>query len=258
VLLDTIVTQSDEQAEGKTVRELEALRDDCLVAVMHGLRTVPYGAGEVLDDYERMLFARSSEDPVRTDRKSVPDLALLPVQQADDLAVLDGQPLRLLTRSVPTDWIDYNGHVNDSRYLQLSSEAVDQFLRRVGIDEAYLSGGHSYYTVESHVNYLDQAHAGDQVAVDVVVLSCDDKRLHLFTSMYRLDDGPIGIAEDASAVDSPAGTLVATAEHMLLHVDTLAGKSSPAAPGLLAILASIGKAHRGIEAPQAGRYVGQR
>ena len=44
-LLDRIVTQSDDQAAGRTVRELEAQRDDALIAVLQGLRGVGVGAG---------------------------------------------------------------------------------------------------------------------------------------------------------------------------------------------------------------------
>jgi carnitine 3-dehydrogenase len=54
-LIDRIAEQSDAQADGASVRELERLRDRCLVAVMQGLRSVPYGAGEVLADYETRL-----------------------------------------------------------------------------------------------------------------------------------------------------------------------------------------------------------
>ncbi len=35
-LLDRLVDESDEQAGGRSIRELEALRDDCLVAVIQG------------------------------------------------------------------------------------------------------------------------------------------------------------------------------------------------------------------------------
>jgi carnitine 3-dehydrogenase len=59
-LLDRLVAQSDEQAEGRSVRELEVLRDDCLVAVMRGLRDVGFGAGEVVADYENRLAARGA------------------------------------------------------------------------------------------------------------------------------------------------------------------------------------------------------
>jgi carnitine 3-dehydrogenase len=60
-LIDRIAEQSDTQADGASVRELERLRDRCLVAVMQGLRSVPYGAGEVLADYETRLRGASTD-----------------------------------------------------------------------------------------------------------------------------------------------------------------------------------------------------
>jgi 3-hydroxyacyl-CoA dehydrogenase/alpha-ketoglutarate-dependent taurine dioxygenase len=54
-LLDRLEQQSDEQAAGRSIRELEALRDECLVAVMAGLRDVGFGAGEVVADHARRL-----------------------------------------------------------------------------------------------------------------------------------------------------------------------------------------------------------
>ncbi len=59
-LLDRLVAQSDEQAGGRSVRELEALRDDCLVAVMRGLREVGFGAGEVVAEHDEQLAGRAS------------------------------------------------------------------------------------------------------------------------------------------------------------------------------------------------------
>lgn len=220
-LLDRIVDQSDLQAGDQTIRELEVLRDDCLIAVMQGLRTVGYGAGEVLDDYERQLFDRSS----RT-----------------DTAVDMTGPLRLYERTVPTEWVDYNGHTNDSRYMQLSSEAGDRFLRFIGMDAAYLESGRSFFTVESHINYVAQSRAGDQLYVTVQLLSHDQKRLRLFTAMHRTDDD----------------TLVATAEHMMLHVDTTTDRASPADPAILERLAQIAAHHEQLSLPaNAGRAIGQ-
>jgi carnitine 3-dehydrogenase len=59
-LLDRIAEQSDAQAGGSSVRELERLRDRCVVAVLRGLREVPYGAGQTLAAYEAELVARST------------------------------------------------------------------------------------------------------------------------------------------------------------------------------------------------------
>ena len=58
-LLDRIEQQSDAQAAGVGVRDLERLRDDCVVAVMRGLRDVGYAAGEVLAEYEELLRQRA-------------------------------------------------------------------------------------------------------------------------------------------------------------------------------------------------------
>ena len=58
-LIDRISSQSDAQADGASVRELERLRDRCLVSVLQGLRSVPYGAGQALADYEGRLRDRA-------------------------------------------------------------------------------------------------------------------------------------------------------------------------------------------------------
>lgn len=220
-LLDTLVGQSDEQAGGATLRELEMLRDDCLVSVIQGLRTTDYGAGRVLDRYEKALFDRAITPPLD-----------------HDLA----RPLRVYEVRVPTEWVDYNGHMNDSRYMQLSSEAGDRFLRFIGMDGDYLASGRSFFTVESHVAYLAQAMAGDPLYVTVQLVSHDDKRMRLFTSMHHSGDD----------------TVVATAEHMMLHVDTVADKACPTDPAILANLDRIAAHHGQLPLPrQAGRHIGQ-
>lgn len=56
-LLDRIAAQSDEQASGADVGQLESIRDACLVAVLKGLQSVPYAAGETLVQYQDRLTA---------------------------------------------------------------------------------------------------------------------------------------------------------------------------------------------------------
>ena len=224
-LLDTICAQSDaqvdEQTPGLSIRELEALRDDCLVEVMHGLRNRGFAAGKTLADFERRLFDSSTR-----------------LEESIDLSA----PIRTLERSVPPDWVDYNGHTNDSRYMELSSQGGDRFLRLIGLDLEYLESGRSYFTVESHVNYVAQSRAGDQVYVTVQLLSHDPKRLHIFTTMNLRDDD----------------STIATAEHMMLHVDSHAGKASPASDEILRKLAEIADHHDKLPRPaNTGRSIGQ-
>ena len=53
-----IVAQSDEQAKGRSIRDLERLRDDCLVSVLQALRAQDYAAGAVLKAYQEKLAKR--------------------------------------------------------------------------------------------------------------------------------------------------------------------------------------------------------
>ena len=55
-LIDRIATQSDDQADGLSVRELERLRDDNLVAILQALRARRYAAGAVLHAHEARLL----------------------------------------------------------------------------------------------------------------------------------------------------------------------------------------------------------
>ncbi len=222
-LLDRIVEQSDAQAGGRSVRELERLRDDCLVAVMQGLRAHDVGAGAVLAHWERSLRTRAEG----------PRLGDGPVDT----------PLRLYGRTVPRDWIDYNGHVNDSRYLLAFGEATDELLRGIGVDAEYVSAGGSFYTVETHLSHLGTAHAGDSLTVTTQVLGVDAKRLHLFHVLEREGD-PLPLA---------------TAEQMLLHVDAHAQRAADTPPELRDRLLRIASAHAGLPRPdRAGRSIGMR
>ena len=221
-LFDKIVAQSDAQAGHLSIRQLEALRDDCLVAVMQGLRAHRFGAGTVLDDYERALFEAGHPRVMADD---------------DDLS----RPLRLHTARVLPEWVDYNGHAHESRYLQVFGDASDALLRYIGIDAAQLAAGASYYTVETHLSHLREATAGDHMHVTTQVLGFDDKRLHLFHELRRSCDD----------------VLLATAEQMFVHVDTDEGRARPAGPEILSRIARLASAHATLPTPdRAGRAIG--
>ena len=108
------------------------MRDDCLVAVLQALRSVGVRRG-------------SGRRPLRAD-------AVRAAPGSTSRSCATATPLTLVQRIVPTEWVDYNGHTNDSRYLSSPADAVDAFMRLIGVDEAYLTGGHSYFTVESHLH----------------------------------------------------------------------------------------------------------
>jgi carnitine 3-dehydrogenase len=215
-LLDRLVEQSDAQAEGQSIRELERLRDDCLVALIQGLRGEDYGAGAVLAEWERGLLAQS------------------PGVDAD------AAPLRLHAARVLPEWVDYNGHMHESRYLQVFGDTTDALLRLLGVAGDYLDRG-SYFTVETHLSHVREARGGERLSTTTQLLDHDEKRLHVFHSLYREDDGE----------------LLATAEQMLLHVDTRARRAAPAEAAVLARAEAVAARHAELERPaRAGRGIG--
>ena len=68
-------------------------------------------------------------------------------------------------RVIPSSWLDYNGHMNDSHYAEVFSKASDIILRRLGADAGYIARGYSYFTVDMKIDYLDECHAGDEISV---------------------------------------------------------------------------------------------
>jgi carnitine 3-dehydrogenase len=218
-LIDRIATQSDAQAKGLSVRELEQLRDDNLVAILQALRGRRYAAGETLHEHETRLYeaggrAEAALDPTR--------------------------PLRLHETTVDPSSVDYNGHMTEARYGVEFGYATDAFLRHVGLNAAYLEGGHSAYTVEGHLRFLREAATLEPLAVDTQVLGADEKRLHLFHSMKH----------------AGTGDLLATGEYMLLHVDTAAGRTASWREPVGSRVADAAAAHANLPPPDgAGRPV---
>ena len=218
-LIDRIARQSDEQARGLSVRELERIRDDNLVAILQALRARTYAAGEVLHEHETRLFAAGA------DGRGEPDAR---------------EPLRLHETTVDPSSLDYNGHMTESRYGVEFGYATDAFLRHVGLDAHYLESGHSAYTVEGHVRFLREVAALEPIAVDTQVLAVDGKRLHLFHSLRH----------------GGSGELLATGEYMLLHVVTAQGRTCPWEEPVASRLSEAATAHARLPLPEgAGRAV---
>ncbi|MBD9647903.1 carnitine 3-dehydrogenase [Ensifer sp. ENS09] len=225
-LVEKIGAQSDAQAAGRSIRELERIRDENLVGIMHALKSgnggQGWGAGKLLADFEAKLWANA--------RKPEADLG-------------DVKPLRILDTKVSAAWVDYNGHMTEHRYLQVFGDTSDGVLRLIGVDLEYVRDGHSYYTVETHIRNLGEAKLGEALYSTCQILSSDEKRLHIFSTIYN----------------AATNEAVATAEQMMLHVDSKAGKAVTAPEKVLSKLRAITEAHAQLPTPEgAGRFVGQK
>lgn len=212
-LVELISGQSDDQSGALSVRELERLRDDNLVGMMRALKKQGSAAGKVLQDHEKMLPAGGE---------------------------LNGLPITAC-QQVPPSWTDYNGHMNETHYLEMGSRATDGLMDLIGADAAYVASGLSYFTVETHVRYLDEVKAGQNLTATTQVLNGAGKKLHLFHRLWHAD-----------------GALAATVETLLLHTDLNARRSCPPAPEVEEKLRILAEAHSDMPADGAGRFVGER
>jgi len=159
-LVNTIARQSDEQSGAHSIRQLERIRDNNLVAMMRALKQQNEAAGALINTHEKTLKSAQS---------------LSSTQRTGD-------------RVIPIDWTDYNGHMNESRYGQVFSDSADYVLASFGVDEAYIQSGYSYFTVETSIKYLAETHAGEVVFVETQILLAEGKKLKLHHEMKRASD----------------------------------------------------------------------
>jgi len=220
-LVDLIADQSDEQSGQHSIRELERIRDDNLVGMMRAMSANDWGAGALQNAQDK---ARESEAGL-----------LGHIDQLSDLS----QPVLTQSRIVPLDWTDYNGHMTESRYLDAFANSTDRLMLMIGCDAEYIASGGSYFTAETHIRHIDEVHAGHAIQVKTQVILGAGKKMHLWHEMYEGE------------------RLLATGEHMLLHVDLATRRSAPPAPHVEAALVKLAQAHAALPAPVGlGRAIG--
>ncbi len=212
--VEMVGDQCDQQSGELTPRGLEVIRDNNLVAMMRALKAQGWGAGRVLAENDARL--RPGNDDI-------------------DFS----QPIRTLARMIPVDWTDYNGHMNEARYLEAFSKATDRFMEIVGCDQAYIASGGSYFAAETHIRHLDEVNAGANVYVDTLCLSGAGKKMHVFNSLYHED-----------------GRLLATGEHMLIHVSLETRRASVPSEEIARKLATVETLHALLPRPDGiGRAI---
>ena len=191
-----------------------------LIAILQALKVKDWGAGQTLAAYERQLADAAGAEAEGYDA---------------------AQPIKTVEMRVPTDWTDYNNHMTESRYLEFFGNASDALLRLIGVDADYVANGGSYFTVETHIRHLDEVAALEPVTVTTQVLEAKGKKLRLFHRLSHAD-----------------GRLLATGEHLLLHV-SLKTRSACEPPADIAAKAEeIAAGHAALDWPEgAGRAIGQ-
>jgi acyl-CoA thioesterase FadM len=121
---------------------------------------------------------------------------------------MEGTLMRPFQTAVLPEWVDYNSHLTEGAYGRLFADATDHALIELGFGPEYRAKtGGTFYTVETHIRFLQGVREGALLQIESQVLGVDAKRLHLWHVMRTTD------------VQDP----VATQESMLIHVDIASG-----------------------------------
>ena len=221
-LVDKVSSQSDAQSGQYSIDELMQKRDDNLVDFLKALKENRWGAGNLLKEYDEALSNAANKL---------------------EFSELDlSQPIDTYSTHIPKEWADYNGHMTEARYLDCFSEATTELMSIIGADEEYIAKVGSYFTVETHIRHLDEVLIGERIYSKTQVIYGQSKKLHLFHWLHHND-----------------GRLLATAEHMLIHVDLKTRGASMPSDLVMDRMERIYNAHKNLPKPEGiSRAVGDK
>ena len=221
-LIEKVSSQSDQQSGQFSIDELMEKRDDNLVDFLKVLKDNQWGAGNSLKEFDASLSGSIN-------KLEFSELNL-------------SSPLLTYVTKVPKEWADYNGHMTEARYLECFSEATTEMMSIIGADEEYILNIGSYFTVETHIRHLDEVQIGESIKAKTQVIFGENKKLHLFHWLNHED-----------------GRLLATAEHMLIHVDLKTRGASMPNDLVLKRMGLVYEAHKKLPKPEGiNRAVGDK
>jgi acyl-CoA thioester hydrolase len=145
-------------------------------------------------------------------------------------------------QKVEDQWIDYNGHFNMAYYNVLFDRCGDEAFALLGLGPDYVKAANaSFFTLEAHITYVRELHAGDQVRITLQVLDFDAKRVHYVEEMFHAGEG----------------WLACVTENIVMHVDMAAKRSSPFPKDVYARIEAMCAAHKSLPVPpQVGHKIG--
>ena len=221
-LIEKVSSQSDHQSGQFSIDELMEKRDDNLVDFLKVLKDNQWGAGNSLKEFDASLSG------------SINKLEFSELNLSN--------PILTYITKVPKEWADYNGHMTEARYLECFSEATTEMMSIIGVDEEYILNIGSYFTVETHIRHLDEVQIGESIKTKTQVIFGENKKLHLFHWLNHED-----------------GRLLATAEHMLIHVDLKTRGASMPNDLVLKRMGLVYEAHKKLPRPEGiSRAVGDK
>ena len=108
---------------------------------------------------------------------------------------------RLVSREIPAEFIDSNGHMNMACYTQLGNEGLLGFLQDIGADvPALRAQGFSVVAARQALTYRHEVLGGERVAVHAGLHAFDAGRLHYFLYTVSLDHDRIACIDERLGV----------------------------------------------------------
>jgi acyl-CoA thioester hydrolase len=120
--------------------------------------------------------------------------------------------LQVLEATVASDWVDYNGHMNDAAYAIVFSRSVDALMDRIGLDSgARKRTGQTLFTLQMMLHYFKEAKEGDALAVTCHLLEHDEKRMRVWLEMVAAGGERLAASEQLllSVAQGPGGSSAA-------------------------------------------------
>ena len=137
-------------------------------------------------------------------------------------------PLITFEGRVPSEWLDYNGHMNVSYYSMAFDQGIDEIFEEIlGIGATYTKSARmGPYVLQNNLHYLDELLEGANFSVQLTLLDHDAKRMHVFLEMFN-----------------ESGGLAATSEQLLMNVDLTTRRSAPYPDAVLTLLSELQAGH---------------
>ncbi len=138
----------------------------------------------------------------------------------------------LLTRTIPLEYRDENGHMNMRYYSALFDDAGYRLIEMIGLSlEYHQRHGTGGFDLEHHVHYLAEVAIADQITIYVRIVSRSVKRIHYLMFM----------------VNDTQGKLAATFECVNSFVDLKVRKTAPYPAEIAAQIDAILAVHQAVD-----------
>lgn len=107
-------------------------------------------------------------------------------------------PFNEFVLTVRDDWIDYNGHLNVGYYLVAFDLAVEPFLDWLGFTPEFRQANQvSTFALETHLNFLAEVNAGDELRFETRLVDFNQKTFHFYQEMFQLDKNYLAASHES-------------------------------------------------------------